>query len=134
MKILSDRGVRGRSPPPPKLANFCDFFLNFPLATLIFSKKLVGWPPRYKLIIHYFSGYNGAWGRSPRAPEKIDNFYWKTQIFLRALKEFNVKWYPNAFSIRNWIFQRILRKFFKKWVIFQVFALFHTVSKILQCI
>ena len=36
---------------PPTVANFCDFSINFPLATLVFSLKFAGRPPRQKEII-----------------------------------------------------------------------------------
>ena len=42
-------GSRAEKPTP---ANFCDFPLNFALATIIFSLKFAGRPPRHKLIIH----------------------------------------------------------------------------------
>ena len=47
-KIIIENYVRplGLRAKPPSIENFCDFFLNFPLATLIFPLKFAGSPPR----------------------------------------------------------------------------------------
>ena len=71
LKVLPDQGVRRQS--AQTLENFYDFSLNVPLATLIFSIKFAGRPPRDKLIIHYLD-YEFLGGEAPEHHRKFKNF------------------------------------------------------------
>ena len=68
---------------PLTLANFCDFSLNFPLATLVFSLKFTGRHPKKKDNNFVLAAYGGGSRKFKIFTEKSGDFY-------GILKEFNV--------------------------------------------
>ena len=124
---FSPTGGSGGGAPPNASESFRGF-PKFSSCHFNFFLKFVGWPPRHMIINHYFSEYKGVrGGGKPPAPEKIDIFYGKIEIFLRDFKEFNVKWYPNVISIRKWDFSQ--NSWEKVSNFFKLLLFCHTVSK-----
>ena len=81
----------GRRAETPRLANFYEFSLNFPLAILFFFLKFAGPLPRQKMIIQYFPSKRVLRPKPPERHRKFKIFTEKSEDFYEILKEFNGK-------------------------------------------
>ena len=132
-KFYPSRGFGGGA---PRLANFYDFSLNFPLATLVFPK--IHWSaPTTKDDNSVLAVYGGSAAKPNERKRKFKIFTEKSDAFYEILKEFNVNDNSSIIRTFSWffaefleIFCRFLRKTFKKLgKFFKVLLFYHTVSK-----